>query len=386
MSNTFGAGGQQGNIIATIPAPGGGSWVVTSTGAVYAEGGAQYYGGTNTGIGGAVGEDITGASAVAGGYQLVNAQGQTYDFGTGVGQYNSQIGGYNQAPAQATPPSPTGPTQDQTDARTVVDQTLAEYGLQSLSSWAWQEITNGASSSQVLLDMYQTPQFKARFPGIIERQQKGLPPISPADYVNYQDSLAQMESQYGLPKGMLTNASTVAEFIGNDVSTTEVQARVQQGYQAVAYAPPQVQQYFAAQFGASGNGALAAYFLDDSKALPLLEQQAAAAQIGGTAAMGGVQVGVNDAMKLAQMGVTQSQAQSQTQNLEQTADLYQANVTEQPGLTAGQQGIEAAFGLSAAATAQVQQRELERQAAFKGGGSAYEDQYGVAGAGVARTA
>lgn len=273
-----------------------------------------------------------------------------------------------------------------TDAQALISAVLGDYGLQSLGTWAWDEITSGATSAQMLLDMQQTPQFKTRFPGIAMRQQKGLPAISPADYVNYEDSLAQMQSQYGLPQGFLTNANTVAEFIGNDVSANEVQARVQQGYQAVAYAPTEVRAFYAQTFGAAGDGALAAHFLDESKALPLLEQQATAATLGGTAAMGGIQISGQDAMKLAQLGVTQNAVQSQTANLEQTQDLYQASVTEQPGMTAGQQGIEAAFGLNSQSTMDVAQRQAQRQADFKGGGSPTSDQYGLEGAGPAKTA
>jgi hypothetical protein len=271
-----------------------------------------------------------------------------------------------------------------TDASALITQVLADYGLQSLGTWAWNEITSGASSQQVLLNMYQTPQFKQRFPAIDIRNQAGLPAISPADYVNYEDSLKQMENQYGLPQGALTDKDTVTQFIGKDVSTNEVQARVQQGFQAVAYAPPEVRQAFTHMFGVNGDGALAHYFLDEKNALPLLEQQATAAQIGGTTAMGGVNISTEDAMKLAQQGVTQSSATTATQNLEKTNPLYQASITEQPGLEAGKQGIENEFGLSQAATTQVQQREQLREAAFSGGGSAYGDTHGLEGAGAAK--
>src|ERR1700748_2870595 len=94
----FGANGEQGNTVATIQQPGGGYDIVTTKGAVYAEGGAGYYGGTNTpSVGaGAPGQSIATAVALpGGGYELINQAGQSYMFGTGGGQYNAQIGGYN---------------------------------------------------------------------------------------------------------------------------------------------------------------------------------------------------------------------------------------------------------------------------------------------------
>lgn len=271
-----------------------------------------------------------------------------------------------------------------TDALAVIDQVLAQYGLQSLTQWAVNEMQNGASSDQITQDMTTTPQFQARFPAIAQRQAAGLPPLSPADYVNYEDSMTQMESQYGLPKGMLTTPSTVTAFLASDTSTSEVQQRVQQGYQAVAYAPPEVRQFFTQTFGANGDGALAAHFLDPTLAAPLLEQQATAASIGGTAAMGGVNMSDTDAMKLAQLGQTGSSVGSGIAQLQQTQDLYNASVTEQPGVTEGTQGVEAQFGLTATATGEVIAREEARKAAFSGGGAATADQYGTAGAGAAR--
>lgn len=269
------------------------------------------------------------------------------------------------------------------DAIATIDTVLQQYGLSSLSQWAWNEITNGASSDQVLLDMYNQPAFQQRFPGIAIRQQKGLPAISPSDYVNYEDTLAQLENQYGLPSGFLTDPTRVANLIGGDVSTTEVQDRVENGYQAVATAPPEVRQAFTQMFGANGDGALAAHFLDTNTALPLLEQQATAADISGLASQQGINVSKSDAMTLAQQGQTGSSTASGLADIAQTAPLFEQSVTEGNDLQAGTQGVEAQFGLSAQATQEVTQREQQRAAAFKGGGSPYTDQYGAEGAGKA---
>lgn len=290
-------------------------------------------------------------------------------------------------PAAPTGPSPNTPntSHDPTmDARYVIGQVLTQYGLQSLWQWSWQELTAGASTNQVLYDMYQTPQFKQRFPAIQLRQQAGLPPISPADYVNYEDSIAQLESQYGFPKGSINNTDTITKLIGGDVGMPEATARAQQVFQQVAYAPPEVRGFFSQITGANGDAALAAYSFNPDHTLPILEQQATAAQIGGIGAQGGVNMSTADAMRLAQMGVTQNQASSQVQNLQQQQDLFQSNVTEKTDLTSGGQGIEAAFGLSPLAQAQVQQRQQQREEAFKGGGQAYVDTYGAHGAGAAR--
>jgi hypothetical protein len=266
---------------------------------------------------------------------------------------------------------------------TAITGVLAQYGLQSLATWAWGEVTSGVTAAQMLLDMYQTPQFKQRFPGIEQRQQKGLPAISPADYVNYEDSMKQLVSQYGFPKGVYDSPEAIGEAIGNDVSINEVQDRIQKGYVAVATAAPDVRASFAHMFGAAGDGALAAYMMDEKRATPVLEQQVAAAELQGTAAASSVDLNSQIAMRLAQQGISQSQVQTAAGNVAQQASLFdqQAGEASAPTQT---QGIEAQLGTNAQAAAVVAQAQSARQAAFKGGGGASSDQYGAQGVGAAK--
>jgi hypothetical protein len=269
------------------------------------------------------------------------------------------------------------------DANAILQQTLDSYGLGSMAQWAWNQITTGASPDQVLVNLYQTPQFAQRFPGIIARQKAGLPPISPASYISYEDSAKQLENQYGLPRGFLSNPNTIGEAIGNDVSMSELTSRVQQGYAQVAYAPPEVRQAYAQMFGASGDGALASQFLDFNRSSQLLTEQATAAQISGDASMGGTNMSTGDAMKLAQMGHTQADVGTTLASLQKESPLFNASIHEQNNLTQGTQGVEAAFGLNATAEQQVIHRQQQRQAEFQGGGAAYADNSGVSGAGAA---
>lgn len=262
-----------------------------------------------------------------------------------------------------------------TTAKAIIGQVLKSYGLTSLTTWAWNEITAGASTQQVILNMYTTPQFKTRFPGIFTRKAAGLPPISPADYVSYEDQMAQLENQYGLPQGFLTTPNRVATFIGKDVSASEISARVQQGYAVVAYAPPAVRQAFTAMFGANGDGSLASYFLTPKHTAPILEQQATAAQISGVASQGSISMTTTDALRLAQMGVSPSGVQSGVSQLEQQAPLFSARIN-QPGVAQGQ-GIEAQFGLSQTASQAVAHEQQTREEEFRGAGGPAVDTYGT---------
>lgn len=78
-----------GNIVKVLHPPSGGEVYVTDQGFVYALNGANYYGGTNRGaIGGPIASHITTAylnpKNGPNGYTLVNANGQTYNFGANI--------------------------------------------------------------------------------------------------------------------------------------------------------------------------------------------------------------------------------------------------------------------------------------------------------------
>lgn len=83
-----------GRIVAAFNAVGGpGTIYISSGGGVYNAGGSRYYGGSNQpqyNQGGTPGQDIVGGNPLpGGGYEEINAQGQTYNFGPGPGQTNS---------------------------------------------------------------------------------------------------------------------------------------------------------------------------------------------------------------------------------------------------------------------------------------------------------
>jgi hypothetical protein len=182
----------------------------------------------------------------------------------------------------------------------------------------------------------------------------------------------------------LTDSQRIGDLITKDVSATELTDRVQNGYAAVNYAPPEVRQAFTQMFGANGDGALASHFLDTTHAAKLLTQQATAAQISGEATMGGINMDTGHAMQLAQLGQTAQGAQSTLQALSKENPLYNATIGEQNNLLEGTQGVEAAFGTDASATQQVIQRQQQREAQFQGGGGASISQYGAEGIGAAR--
>ena len=299
------------------------------------------------------------------------------------------------APQDKKPP--TGTTPGQTDARAIIQKILRSFGLGELNNWAWKLITQGAGVDQITAELYQQPLFKLKFPGIIMRQELGLPPISMASYVALEDQYHQLTTQSGLPASVLTT-EFMGKLIGNDVSASEFSDRIVKGFATVAQAPASVQQTFASWFGAKGPAQLAAYFLNPKTGADVLEHEAMMAQVQGAGVNAGVNIGRNRASQLAAMGDTYSQVAGALTKLTTTAGLYQANqqegaqnrpirgVTGQAAnLTESNQGVDATLGLSAAAEQEVEQRALERQNAFRGGGgAAQQGQQGYTGLGAAK--
>jgi hypothetical protein len=274
-------------------------------------------------------------------------------------------------------------TSSQTDAWSQLQQTLQQYGfsgqdLTALTSFAQQQIVAGNSQTQVLLNLEQTPQFAARFPAIVQRRNAGLPPVSPAEYLSLESSYEQLERAAGLP----ANFASYDQLIANDVSPTEYSDRINKGYLAVSSAPPETIKAMQDYYGVT-QGQLAAYFLDPTKAEPLLLQQAQAAQIGGASAMSGFgEVNQGQALRLAQQGVTYGQAQQGFQQLSGERQLF----TPLPGQ--GQRYgfttdnlLGAQFGSDGQTKLELQIQADQEKGMFQQGTGVAGTQQGLSGAG-----
>jgi hypothetical protein len=260
---------------------------------------------------------------------------------------------------------------------------LQQYGLESLTDWAMGAITQGMSADQVMQEMRQLPQFKQRFPAITNREQQGLPSISPGEYVEYERRARQLMFSSGLPSTFYDETNDFTALLTGDVSLSELQDRVANGYLRVQTAPPEVRQIFGEFFGPDSATALAAYFIDPERAAPLLRQQAAQAVFGGAGRQFGVEVDRATTELAAQMNVTDQAAQQGFGQLAARRELFNEKITETADLTAGREGVESAFGMNAASAEAVRRREAERQAAFSGYSDTRIGPQGAAGLGSA---
>jgi hypothetical protein len=185
--------------------------------------------------------------------------------------------------------------------------TLKAWGLDTLAPDLKKLIVDGDTAPETLtLALSQTDAYKKRFAANEARRKAGLPELDPASYIALEEQYRNLASQYGIPSGYLDKATT-DKMIAGDVSPAEAQDRIKSAADIVWNAPPEAMQAWSQWYGGGPGGVIAA-MLDPTKAAPLVERQAVAAQIGGSALANGLQANQGTAERLAQEGVTLAQA------------------------------------------------------------------------------
>lgn len=391
------------NIVSVIDAPGGGTWAVGADGGVFALDGAPFVG-SYPGLAAAQRQGNRSFTDIVanqtGGYTLKANDGHTYDFpgagppGNTQGAAAAAAPAATPAPAAAAAPDPNQAFIDANKATTqnsaiaTINSNLSLLGLPaSLGAWAWGEIQKGADPTQVMLDMQATPEFQTRFPAIQQlrdRAAKGenVHVPTPGEYVQFETTAAQLMSAAGLPKGFYDQQSDFTGMLLNQTSPAELADRIALAKNATYNAPPEMTKFLADNYGVD-QGSLTAYWLDPDKALPLIQKQFAAAQIGGYASSTGFgDITKAQAEGLQSEGVTAAQAQSGLSSLAQEKPLFTnlAGETDQIGTDTQLSTLTG----NAAAINTIEGRRRARQAAFSGGGGAAGGGTGGQGIGSAQ--
>lgn len=260
--------------------------------------------------------------------------------------------------------------QQRTDAFSRLRVLLDRVGLTELSTAVEGVITSGqvdlGDSNAILFALREQPAYQRRFAGNAARAKKGLPELDPGSYVQLEESYRELMRNNGLPAGFYDQNDDFTKFIENDVSISELNERIQQGYRAVQDADPEVKRQMRELYGVD-EGGLTAYFLDPTRAAPLLSRQAQAARI---AARGreqaGLQLAAASAEELAARGITPEEAQQAFARRAELGGLYQEMGGEQ-ALTP-EQKLGATFGYDVQAQQALERRRAERKAVFAGGG------------------
>lgn len=256
------------------------------------------------------------------------------------------------------------------DARNTIRSVLQTYGLGNLADYLYdlyaKEEVNIENPDALLFAVRDTNEYKTRFAANARRAAKGLPELDPGSYLGLENQYRDLLRSNGLPIGFYDQTSDFEKLIEGDVSPSELQSRISNGYRQIADADPEVRRQMRELYNVDEAG-LAAYFLDPERATPLLERQARAAQIAARSReQAGIQLGALSAEELAARGITPSAAQEQFARMGQLAGLYQEMGGEE-ALTE-QEKIGAAFGYDVQAQQRLERRRAQRVGEFAGGG------------------
>jgi hypothetical protein len=295
-----------------------------------------------------------------------NRQGSSFN---AAGQIVTSPVTPDEPPAPATQAQPT--FSPNPDARNTIKAVLSTYGLESLAEVLWGNYTSGLvdinNEQALVFSIRDTEQYKTRFVGNAARMKRGLAELSPAEYIGLEDSYRQIMQSNGMPPGFYDQNDDFSKLIEGDVSPSELQNRVQQGYAVVAQADPEVRRQMQTLYGVT-EGQLAAYFIDPERTAPLLKQQAQAAQIAARGReQGGIQLTGTFAENLAARGITEQQARAGFAEVGGLGELRQTFAGETA--LSGEQLAGAAFGIDVAAQQELERRKRLRTGEFAGGGS-----------------
>lgn len=193
------------------------------------------------------------------------------------------------------------------DAYATIVETLRLYGLESLAPAIRGYVENGYQSAQINLLIQETPEYKQRFAANTARRAKNLPVLSPAEYLATERAYREVMSSAGLPVGFYDQPSDFTDWLGNDVSPTEVQGRVQVASDLINTLDSGVLDVFHQWYS---DGDLVAYALDRDRAVPVIERQYRAAQVGGFGKDAGLNISQQTAEEIGAAGVSDTQARS----------------------------------------------------------------------------
>lgn len=250
------------------------------------------------------------------------------------------------------------------DAAARLNQLLDGFGLGSLANDVLEYIREGMGEDSIMVELQNTREWKARFAANETRRQKGLPVLSPAEYLATERSYRQVMQEAGVPVGFYDKPDDFKQFLSNDVSPAELQGRVKAATDFVQAADRQQLAYMKQYYT---EGDLIAYALDPKRAAPLVGKAFQAAAIGGIAGSDGLQVGKKTAEALATAGVTDNQARAgfdQIAQDRQTLDTLSA-IDQQQGLSADQLARGAFLG-DTQVNQQVDKLKSRERARFSG--------------------
>lgn len=277
------------------------------------------------------------------------------------------------------------------DADEIIKTFLSAYGLNSseiikiLDDALLDDPTqfDGPFGRQLaLISVRGTTAYKERFKANEYRIANGYAAKSEDEIIALENEFKATLRANSLPQGFYDKQEDFNNFIGRDVSASELNNRVSQGYNAVMQAEPGTKAELKQLYGLS-DGDIAAFFIDptrfnESGAI----KKAQAAQLASEARrQAGFTLDAAAAEALATEGITRGQAAQGFQQIGVTQELLGMNLQGETALTQQEQ-IAGTFGTNQAAAQRIATRKRKREARFEQGGGFAGAQTGTTGLGT----
>jgi hypothetical protein len=174
----------------------------------------------------------------------------------------------------------------------------------------------------IMPDLQKTQSFKTRFPGFQARVSNGYSAIDLGGYIQLENTYHRIMQEAGLPAGFYDSPADFGNWIANNVSPDEIQSRVTKAVDVAKSVDPTARNLMAQFYGLS-TGDIASYFLDQSRARPVIERQYNAANVAAWAKRSGLDVnGMTRYEDLVDKGVTADQAAQQYGTIKTVAETF----------------------------------------------------------------
>lgn len=250
---------------------------------------------------------------------------------------------------------------------------LFSYNNGQPSGWLWEQIKSGVETEdQLLFALEQTPEFKDRFKVIFDMRAANSPYVpTVAQVLEYEQNYFQLMNNAGVPAWFFDSTQDAQKAMGSGLAITQVEDRLQRGYQVMQRMPREVKDIFAEYYGQSAESAMLAAILDPSKTLNEIDRAVRVGQIGGFGRQAGFEIAKGVAERFGQIAQSEQEIRAGIQTAAGLRPLTQENFGERVDLT-DINALEAALGGSAADQALLENRLRTRQLqqANVGGGAA----------------
>ena len=200
---------------------------------------------------------------------------------------------------------------------------FGDNGLGSLAGTLTGLVQGGHAGAALTVALQGSDEYRRRFAANDARKKAGLGVLSPSEYLATERQYRQVMQTAGLPAGFYDDESDFQRFLENDTSVAEVNDRVQGAVSLAKQTDSGYRKMLSEEFGVGlTDGDIAAYLLDQKRALPILQRFVQSVGIADAARRQGLTYSEQRASQLAELGVTGDQAQQSYGQIAQATGAY----------------------------------------------------------------